>query len=196
MNCFYHPEIPALGVCKHCSKGVCGRCAIDNSNQGLSCSTACQQKLELSVNQAKVSPISLTIASGVLAFVGLSAALQFGLSVAFGQIMLVIGIAGLVLCAHHVRSLFEVRSTFKSRAGIPNNSTKVLPVQSDDLEEKFKSLEADQKNMSWVFEIKPLWSLRISIPSGEQLFLSSRHLASSVKLEHRLRWATWNGKVQ
>lgn len=148
MNCFYHPEIPALGVCKHCSKGVCGHCANDNSNQGLSCSTACQQKLELSVNQTKMSPISLTIASGVLAFVGLSAALQIGLSVAFGQIMLVIGIAGLVLCAHHVRSLFEVRSTFKSRASIPNNSTKVLPVQSDDLEEKFKSLEADQKNMS------------------------------------------------
>ena len=93
-----------------------------------------------------MSPISLTIASGVLAFGGLSAVLQIGLSEAFGQIMLVIGIAGLVLCAHHVRSLFEVRSTFKSQAGIPNNSIKILPVQRDDLEEKFKSLEADQNN--------------------------------------------------
>lgn len=148
MNCFYHPEIPALGVCKHCSKGVCGRCAIDNSNQGLSCSVSCRQKLDLSVEQTKASPFIQMIASGVLTFVGFSFGLDCGLSTACGQAMLVIGIAGLLLSAHHVRSLFEVRSTFKSQASIPNNSIKVLPVQSDDLEEKFKSLEADQKNMS------------------------------------------------
>jgi len=147
MHCYYHLESPAVGVCKHCSKGVCVHCAKDNSNLGLSCSTACQKKIELSSNQARMRPISLTIASGGLALVGLGAGLQFGFSEAFGQIMLVVGIAGVVLCAHDIRSLLEVRSTFKTRAGIPNNATKVLPVQSDDLEERFKSLEADQNNL-------------------------------------------------
>lgn len=27
MNCFYHPERPAVGVCKHCSRGLCSECA-------------------------------------------------------------------------------------------------------------------------------------------------------------------------
>lgn len=148
MNCFYHPEIPALGVCKHCSKGVCGRCAIDNSNQGLSCSVSCQQKLDLSVQQTKASPITQMIASGVVAFLGLSAGLEYGFSETFGRIMLAVGTVALVACVYEVRSAFRVRSILKSQASIPNNSTKVLPVQSDDLEEKFKSLEADQKNMS------------------------------------------------
>lgn len=146
MNCFYHPEIPALGVCKHCSKGVCGRCAIDNSNQGLSCSTACQQKLELSVNQAKVSPIILASASGLLAFLGLGAGLEYGPSVAFGRIMLFMGTVALVACAYQIRSSFKVRSIFKSQAGIPNNLGKALSEQSDELEERFKNLEADRND--------------------------------------------------
>jgi asparagine N-glycosylation enzyme membrane subunit Stt3 len=27
MNCFYHPDQPALGMCKHCQRGLCGDCA-------------------------------------------------------------------------------------------------------------------------------------------------------------------------
>ncbi len=27
MNCFYHPEIPAIGLCKHCQRGLCSGCA-------------------------------------------------------------------------------------------------------------------------------------------------------------------------
>lgn len=26
MNCFYHPEVSAIGVCKHCGRGLCGQC--------------------------------------------------------------------------------------------------------------------------------------------------------------------------
>lgn len=26
MNCFYHPTLPALGVCKHCQRGLCQEC--------------------------------------------------------------------------------------------------------------------------------------------------------------------------
>ena len=27
MNCFYHPDKPALGFCKHCQRGLCSDCA-------------------------------------------------------------------------------------------------------------------------------------------------------------------------
>jgi len=27
MNCFYHPERPAVGICKHCQRGLCTDCA-------------------------------------------------------------------------------------------------------------------------------------------------------------------------
>ena len=27
MNCFYHPEKPAVGICKYCQRGLCSDCA-------------------------------------------------------------------------------------------------------------------------------------------------------------------------
>lgn len=27
MNCYYHPSQPAVGICKHCQRGVCVDCA-------------------------------------------------------------------------------------------------------------------------------------------------------------------------
>ncbi len=27
MNCFYHPDRPAVGSCKHCQRGLCAECA-------------------------------------------------------------------------------------------------------------------------------------------------------------------------
>ena len=27
MNCFYHPDRPAVGLCKHCQRGLCSDCA-------------------------------------------------------------------------------------------------------------------------------------------------------------------------
>lgn len=33
MNCYYHPDIPAIGLCKHCQRGLCTECAaiVDDS---------------------------------------------------------------------------------------------------------------------------------------------------------------------
>lgn len=28
MNCFYHPDRPAIGLCKHCQRGLCPDCAV------------------------------------------------------------------------------------------------------------------------------------------------------------------------
>jgi len=27
MNCYYHPDKPAIGFCKHCQRGLCSDCA-------------------------------------------------------------------------------------------------------------------------------------------------------------------------
>jgi sulfite exporter TauE/SafE len=29
LNCFYHPNQPAVGLCKHCQRGLCNTCATD-----------------------------------------------------------------------------------------------------------------------------------------------------------------------
>ena len=29
MNCYYHPTQPAVGLCKHCQRGLCTDCAAD-----------------------------------------------------------------------------------------------------------------------------------------------------------------------
>lgn len=29
MNCYYHPNHPAIGICKHCQRGLCTDCIIE-----------------------------------------------------------------------------------------------------------------------------------------------------------------------
>lgn len=42
MNCYNHPEIDAIGVCKSCSKGVCRECVVD-LDKGLACKNSCEE---------------------------------------------------------------------------------------------------------------------------------------------------------
>ena len=36
MNCFNHPGVPGVGICKYCQKGLCKECAIDLGH-GIAC---------------------------------------------------------------------------------------------------------------------------------------------------------------
>jgi len=36
VNCFYHPQVPAVGICKYCQKGLCTECAVDLGH-GITC---------------------------------------------------------------------------------------------------------------------------------------------------------------
>ena len=42
MNCFYHPERVAIGLCKACTRGLCAECIVDVS-PGCSCRGACEE---------------------------------------------------------------------------------------------------------------------------------------------------------
>ena len=46
MICFYHPDKPAVGICKHCQRGLCSDCAtfVDDV-------LACKDKHEMQVNE-------------------------------------------------------------------------------------------------------------------------------------------------
>ena len=40
MRCFNHPDVEAVGICKHCSRGICTECVKD-SGHGIACSLPC-----------------------------------------------------------------------------------------------------------------------------------------------------------
>lgn len=44
MNCFRHSDVPAVGLCKACSKGVCPDCAAEASG-GLACRGSCEVRV-------------------------------------------------------------------------------------------------------------------------------------------------------
>ena len=41
MNCFYHPEAVAVGICKNCQRGLCPSCAAELDN-GIGCRGRCE----------------------------------------------------------------------------------------------------------------------------------------------------------
>ena len=45
MNCFYHPDIPAIGLCKSYSKGLCKECATD-LDHGIACKNKHETEVE------------------------------------------------------------------------------------------------------------------------------------------------------
>jgi hypothetical protein len=50
VNCFYHQNEPAIGICKSCGKGVCRECAVDFT-QGLACRGRCEDDVQTRIRQ-------------------------------------------------------------------------------------------------------------------------------------------------
>jgi hypothetical protein len=49
MNCYYHPNQPAVGICKHCQRGLCIACAADVDD-----SLACKDRHEEQVRNVNI----------------------------------------------------------------------------------------------------------------------------------------------
>ena len=112
MNCYRHPNISAVGICKTCFKAVCPECATDVGN-GLACKGSCEEKVlelnEMWERSAKIYGVgkhtSRIPSSGVLLWLLLSAAMWVttGLSYYRGEldyaslVMAVVFTAGLGL---------------------------------------------------------------------------------------------------
>jgi hypothetical protein len=51
MKCYYHPQVDAVAICKHCHKGLCPECAVDVGG-GVACKTSsdnCQAEVKFAV---------------------------------------------------------------------------------------------------------------------------------------------------
>jgi len=42
MVCYYHPDVPAIGLCKSCMRGLCSECAVELP-QALACPGRCEE---------------------------------------------------------------------------------------------------------------------------------------------------------
>lgn len=46
MNCYYSTDLPAIGICKSCGKGLSSEYAVDVGN-GLACKNNCEERVRL-----------------------------------------------------------------------------------------------------------------------------------------------------
>jgi hypothetical protein len=44
MNCFYHPQMVAIAICKNCNRGLCADCGSDVGN-GIACKNKCEEEV-------------------------------------------------------------------------------------------------------------------------------------------------------
>ena len=56
MNCYYHPNQPAVGICKHCQRGLCTDCIAEVDD-----SLACKDR-----HEEQVSTLDLLMARNLL----------------------------------------------------------------------------------------------------------------------------------
>ncbi len=77
MHCFYHPDTPAVGICKNCSRGLCRQCTTE-FEAGLACKNRCEEAVQaiaaLILRNTRLSPSAATpskIAALFLTAVGL-----------------------------------------------------------------------------------------------------------------------------
>jgi hypothetical protein len=61
MKCFNHPDIAAVGLCKHCSKGLCKDCLTDLEH-GIACKNLHEAQVE-SINSLVIRNASVSKAA-------------------------------------------------------------------------------------------------------------------------------------
>lgn len=54
MKCFYHHDKDAVGVCRHCLKGICPDCAVDFKD-GIACKNTCEEKAKATARLVSVN---------------------------------------------------------------------------------------------------------------------------------------------
>jgi hypothetical protein len=100
MKCFKHPQADAVGICKHCCKGICAECVNDTAG-GIVCSTQCQEEVQSIKNLLDRNKKSYGLMARVYSRNALLFALMGLAFIAFGMIqgknVFLLSIGGLVL---------------------------------------------------------------------------------------------------
>ncbi|RJP47714.1 MAG: hypothetical protein C4583_16315 [Anaerolineaceae bacterium] len=63
MNCFNHLDVPAVGICKYCQKGLCIECAV-NLEYGIACKNH-QEEVEM-LNYFQLSTLGSYFFAGLV----------------------------------------------------------------------------------------------------------------------------------
>lgn len=92
MNCFNHPDAPAVGICKSCCKGLCADCAGVVEN-GLACKNACEEKVRMINRMTDSSEKVLATANSRMRSYSV-------LYLVMGSMMLVVGIAPIFISGY------------------------------------------------------------------------------------------------
>ncbi len=89
MNCFYHFENSAVGVCKNCNRGLCLNCVAEVDN-GIACSNRCEAAVA-TINDVmeKSSTISHKTAS---AYIGIAWAM-----ILLGSPLFLMGVSSVIV---------------------------------------------------------------------------------------------------
>ncbi len=122
MNCFNHDDVPAVGMCKSCGKGICREC-LKEIPDGLACKGTCVDRSVMinriiDNNQRMVSAANsqiknggwLTVAIGVF-ICAMGILLSYGES--FFPFGLISGVIGLTFLGFGIRFLLK-RSAYPS----------------------------------------------------------------------------------
>lgn len=56
MKCYYHHTKDAVGVCRHCSKGICTDCLSDTVN-GIACTNSCAEIMKAASKGKKIDAV-------------------------------------------------------------------------------------------------------------------------------------------
>src|SRR4029453_1085008 len=103
MNCFQHPQTVSVGLCKHCSRGLCPECASDEGF-GLACRGRCEEE---------VKAVSQIIERNKVVF-GKTAAVYFRSAILFG----LMGLLFLLFAAFFLGTFPELRYFFVGAGGL------------------------------------------------------------------------------
>jgi hypothetical protein len=114
MKCYYHPQLEAVAVCKHCHRGLCADCALEVSG-GIACKSGKQncpeevREMHAAVLRGRKSyqnaqqtyrrgALLAAVIGGTMTLYGLLA--LRGVPNAVGEAVLPVGLVLLLLCVY------------------------------------------------------------------------------------------------
>ena len=109
MACFYHPTVGAVGICKHCGRGLCPACAAEVAGDGLACRNRHEAQVQMlnrltgqATRNAARQGFMLLALGAFITVMGLFTWLTVGFAVAV--VFLVFGVFCLVMGAAVLRA--------------------------------------------------------------------------------------------
>lgn len=110
MKCYQHPETDAVGICRHCAKGVCKQCGVLVENC-LACRYSCEQQVartlrtvERGTRTMEQHPRNLKAMAAILGLAG-GAMVGYGFTERGGSLLIVLGAMFLAFAAIYAITL-------------------------------------------------------------------------------------------